>query len=261
MTTKTTDALPPFDEDILYDAQELAFDAWEESNRQKRVALAKKALKLSPYCIDAYNILAEDTEDSTKCVELYTQGIEAGKKAFGKKFFRENQGYFWGLIETRPYMRAMEGLADCLWELGDHQKAIETYLEMLRLNPNDNQGVRYILLGWLITESVFEPAEKLLLDYKDDSSAFLLYGAALLYFKQGRKVKARNALKKAMDVNSYIPEFLLNPKKKYIPKSEAERMFGGYQKGHPSEAEEYRRWANKVWKETPDALEWLKECL
>jgi hypothetical protein len=89
----------------------------------------------------------------------------------------------------------------------------------------------------------------------------MMYGAALLYFKQGRKVKARNALKKAMEANVHVPEFLLNPKKKCVPESEAEKRFGGYQRGHASEAKEYRKWADKLWLETPNALDWLKESL
>jgi len=258
MPTKTSEPLTPFDDDALYEAQDLAFDAWEESNPKKRIALVKKALHISPYCADAYNILAEGTEDIGECVRLYTQGIDVGKKAFGKKFFKNNEGIFWGLIETRPYMRAMEGLADCLWAQGERQKAIETYQEMLRLNPNDNQGVRYLLFYWLIAESMSEPAEKLFSDYREQS-AFMLYGAVLLYFRQGRKVKARNALKKAMEANPHVPEFLLNPKKKYKPATEAEAY--GYMFGHPSEANEYRRWAGEFWLEVPGALDWMREQL
>lgn len=253
------DTLPLFDEDALYNAQNIAFDAWEATSRQRRLTLAKKALGISPYCTDAYNIMAGVTDDLAECVRLYTNGIEVGKAAFGKKFFKENEGYFWGFTETRPYMRAMEGLAGCLWVLGDRVRAIDTYQEMLRLNPNDNQGVRFLLIHWMIAESMFEPTEKILADYSKDSSAFMLYGAALLYFRQGRKVKARNALKKARDANPHVPEFLLNPKKKYVPESKGETLFGGYRLGHASEANEYRTWAAEIWSEIPIALDWLNE--
>ncbi|MDR2360847.1 MAG: tetratricopeptide repeat protein [Oscillospiraceae bacterium] len=255
---KTADSLPPLNEDSLYDAQSLAFDAWEEPVEKKRIALAKKALKTSPYCADGYNILAEEANDIAERVRLYAQGVEMGKMALGKKFFKQNEGHFWGIIETRPFMRSMEGLADCLWEQGERQKAIETYQEMLRLNPNDNQGVRYVLIGWLISRGAFEAAEELLATYPD-RSAFMLYGAALLYFMQGRKVKARNALKKAIDANPHVPEFLLNPKKKYKPQT-AEESFG-YRQGYAGEANEYRCLSYEVWRELPGALDWLKGSL
>lgn len=250
---KPDDALPPFNEEALYEAQELTFDAWEEPNRKKQVAL-----RTSPYCTDAYNVLAQSSQDLTERITLYMQGIEVGKKAFGKKFFEENEGYFWGMTETRPFMRAMEGFSDCLWEQGERKRAIKNNQEMLRLNPNDNQGIRYVHINWLIAEDEFESAEKLLSDYPENST-FMLYSAALLYFRQARKVKAKNTLKKGLEANPHVIEFLLNPKKKYAPESQAEKMFGGYQPGHASEADEYRRLAGDIWKEVSGALDWLRE--
>ena len=40
----------------LMDAQEIIYDAWEESNPRVRVALANKALAISPLCADAKNV-------------------------------------------------------------------------------------------------------------------------------------------------------------------------------------------------------------
>lgn len=42
------------------------------------------------------------------------------------------------------------GLAAALWRLGRHQEAIGHYQAMLKLNPNDNQGIRYVLAGYLL---------------------------------------------------------------------------------------------------------------
>ena len=50
---------PPFSEAKLEQAQQLIYDAWEEPTRQKCLSLARKALGISPYCADAYNLLAE----------------------------------------------------------------------------------------------------------------------------------------------------------------------------------------------------------
>lgn len=57
---------------------------------------------------------------------------------------------FWGILETRPYMRALMGLAQTLVELGRVNEALAQFRELLRLNPNDNQGVRYPLLSELV---------------------------------------------------------------------------------------------------------------
>ena len=53
--------------------------------------------------------------------------------------------------------------------------AIGSYQELLRLNPGDNQGVRYMLLPLLLARGQFEPAEKLMADFGDDAMATWRY--------------------------------------------------------------------------------------
>jgi ST7 protein. len=260
MKTNLTGTLPPFSEDALDEAQDITYDAWDEPNKAKRVALARKALRISPYCTDAYNTLAQDSAEIAERKMFYEKGVAVGELALGKEFFKENAGYFWGLVETRPYMRSLQGLAKCLWEIGERQESIEKYSELIRLNPSDNQGIRYILINCLIAVQSNESAEKLLVEYPENS-AFLLYSAALLYFRQSRAVKARNALKKAYSANKHVPDFLLNPEKKYKSTSQIEIDYCGYARGEASEANEYRELAGEVWRETSGALAWLKESL
>lgn len=93
-------------------AAHLMYDAWGASDPKRRIALAKKALGLSPLCADAYVLLAQETASNLdQAIELYRQGVEAGEMALGKAAFRDDVGHFWGLLETRPYMRARHGLA------------------------------------------------------------------------------------------------------------------------------------------------------
>ena len=76
--------------------------------------------------------------------------LEAGELALGPQGFEEYDGHFWGFLETRPYMRARHGLALTLLKLGEEAVAMEHFRVMLKLNPNDNQGIRYLLLGSLL---------------------------------------------------------------------------------------------------------------
>src|SRR4030042_5433202 len=153
----------------LKEAQDLIYDAWEVDDSKRRVALARKALEISPDCADAYVLLAEETASSlTDALNLYRQGVEAGERALGKDAFEEDVGYFWGVLETRPYMRARAGLAECLWASVKHDEAIEHYKEMLRLNPNDNQGIRDLLFPRLIVSGRDKEAEALFREYEDD---------------------------------------------------------------------------------------------
>jgi tetratricopeptide (TPR) repeat protein len=134
-------------------AQDIIYDAWDASDKKQRIALAKKALELSPLCADAYVLLAQETaKDLDQAIEIYRQGLEAGEKALGKTAFRKDVGYFWGLLEPRPYMRARHGLAQALWDKGLRDETMTHYPDMLRLNPNDNQGT--VICCWTAFSSL-----------------------------------------------------------------------------------------------------------
>ncbi len=236
-------------------AQDVMYEAWGTSSRKKRADLAKYALQISPDCADAYVLLAAETTESLReKADLFEQGVRAGERALGTEFFDEAAGGFWGLIETRPYMRARLGLASSLWGLAERSAAIEHAREMLRLNPNDNQGVRDVLLEWLLTEGKNEEAGALLKRYEGDASADWLYGLALHAFRTGgRSTKADRLLREAIEENSHVPAYLLDEKEP--PKHGPELI----ELGGESEAMEYADGAQGLWYFTPGALEWLKE--
>ncbi len=76
-----------------------------EAPPAKRARLAREAIEISPDCADAYVLLAEDAESAAAALPLYEQGVAAGERALGKKAFKQDKGHFWGVLETRPYMR------------------------------------------------------------------------------------------------------------------------------------------------------------
>src|SRR6266849_8248469 len=140
-------------DDATAKAQDVIYEAWDQTNPRARVALARKALTISPLCADAYVLLAEEQAKSAEeRLEYYRKGVEMGGQALGSEGFKEYAGHFWGFLETRPYMRARAGLASTLLQLGDIDDALAHYRDMLKLNPNDNQGIRYVLAGCLLRQ-------------------------------------------------------------------------------------------------------------
>ena len=230
------------------------YEAWEARGPQ-RVALARKALEISPDCADAYVLLAEETSRSPQeACELYALGVAAGERALGAEFFQEEVGHFWGVLEARPYMRARAGLAQCLWVLGEQEAAVAHYREMLRLNPGDNQGVRYIMLESLLRMRRDDEAGRLLEDeeYRDDGSATWLYSRALLVFRQeGDGGESRRHLKEALKQNAHVPAYLLGRKR--LPR-QLPALIGF---GDEPEAVDYAVGTLINWHQTPGALEWL----
>ena len=238
-------------------AQDIMYDAWEESNPAKRISLARKALKVSADCADAYVLLAEEQAGNLKqSFELYQQGVEAGRRALGKKFFKENEGFFWGMVETRPFMRAMQGMALSLWGMNRNTEALEVFKEMLRLNPGDNQGMRYSLLELLLEMKREEEMRQLFAQYEDDWSAIWKYTQALLTFRTaGESKRANQALDEAFKQNSFVPAYLLGKKRLPVRLPETIGM------GDETEAMDYASHYLNYWRKTPGALEWLGKQL
>lgn len=239
----------------LEEAQEVIYQALESSGK-RRLELARKALAISPDCADAYVLLAEAAADPQEARRHYEQGVQAGERALGAEAFAESAGHFWGLIETRPYMRARLGLAQVLWYLDERQEAIGHLQAMLTLNPNDNQGVRYLLAGWLLATGDDDALEQLLTQYPDEWSASWAYTKALHTFRRKGPGKAADAaLKEALEVNPHVPLYLLGvePLPKDLP--------GYYSPGDRNEAVTYLAEGAEGWLQTPGAMKWLEESL
>jgi tetratricopeptide (TPR) repeat protein len=241
-------------EDQAMRAQDVMYQAWEESNPARRISLAHQALKISPDCADAYVLLAEEEADTLqRALDLYQKGMTAGRRALGEDYFKGNTGYFWGLLETRPYMRALEGKASCLWQLGRRQDALEIYYEMLHLNPGDNQGVRYMLADLLLSMDRDTDLAKLLRQFKDDTSAVWCFTQALLEFrKAGASPKANRLIQAALEFNPHVLPYLSI--KKRIPKRLPDYI--GF--GDENEASVYAANHLNYWRRTPGALDWLQ---
>lgn len=119
-----------------------AMDHINAGDKTKAAQLCRKALRTYPHGTDALATLAEiESETTEQFLTRLRQTVAAGRQDLGPKCFKEDKGYFWGLIETRPFMRAMATLADTLISIGTPEardEAIVIHEEMLALNPNDN---------------------------------------------------------------------------------------------------------------------------
>src|ERR1700731_4780529 len=193
-------------DDATAKAQDVMYEAWERTTSRARIALARKALGISPLCADAYVLLAEEARSIEEARDYYAKGVEAGELALGPEGFKQYAGHFWGFLETRPYMRARAGLASTLLQLGDVDGALTHYRDMLELNPNDNQGIRYVLAGCLLRQDN-DSALKELLAAHEDGSAFWLYTRALVAFRESGDgdEQAAALVRDAWSANEHVP--------------------------------------------------------
>lgn len=201
---------------------------------------------------DAYVLLAEEKAQTIEeALRLYESGVKAGERAVGKKTFEEDAGGFWGLVETRPYMRARAGLANCLWTMGRRSEAISHYRELLRLNPNDNQGIRYSLASALLETGKISALQELLDQYNEPTADWLFTRALVAYIRGGNSDDTRNSLRTALDGNPHVSAFLLGEKR--LPKKLPD--YTGF--GDEDEAASYAAEFGPGWRQTKGAIDWL----
>lgn len=235
-------------------AEAILHKAFEAGESAEVVALAREALAVWPDCADAYVLLAEQARGPKEALGLYSEGVAAGERDLGEAAFRTAAGRFWGWLPTRPYMRAKFGLAQALWVLGRRDEAVEQYQDMLRLNPDDNQGVRYSLAACLLETGRDAELGDLLTQYDEDGSASWAYSAALLAFRrEGDTPQTRKLLTAARKANKFVPDFLTG--RETLPSRMPETV--GH--GDRDEAVDYAVGFLNGWRGTPGAVAWLRK--
>ena len=233
-------------------AANLVAMAYRADDPARVIDLARKALAVWPDCTDAYVLLAEQTPGPKEALDLYAQGVEAAARDLGEVAFRVGVGHFWSALPTRPYMRARLGVAQTLWVLGRRVETVEHYHELLRLNPTDNQGVRYLLASALIELGRDEALADLLSRYSDGSACWA-YSAALLTFRRGGDTtSSRRLLAAAKRANPHVPDFLTG--RETFPSE----MPDGVGRGDRDEAIDYAAGFLNGWRATSGAIEWLR---
>ena len=202
----------PAPSDPVAQAQELAYDAMEAAERgdvERAVELAQQACDLHPHCVDALLLLSQaGSENRRELIENLRRTVEVAAEGLGDDF-EEMPGRFWGFHETRPYMRARAMLAQMLAEAGKHDEAIEHYEEMLNLNPGDNQGLRYELMGLYLLKGNLDGVRWLFEQYEDEGSAVFAWGRVLERYLDDDEPGALAALERARKGNEHVEAYLL----------------------------------------------------
>jgi len=230
---------------------DLMYQAYD-NDPEEGIRLAQQALQLDPENVRAYNYLAQNESNPEKSFILLKRAVELGEKQLGDQFFKENKGHFWGLIETRPYMTARLELAQCLEAMGKWKEAVKIYQEMLKLNPNDNQGIRYMLARLFLLLYKYDLFYKLHKKYKGEESAFWLYNYAYFVFKTHGTGKTSNeALNKAYMANKHVIGIMIGKEK--MPDDLKEY----YSPGQTDEAAFYLMDNVEMWMKDKETVRWV----
>lgn len=179
--------------------------------------------------------------------------IKAAKELLGAHFVEDNTGYFWGLPETRPYMMLRARRAEFAFKAKRYQACADELEALMVLNPNDNQGNRYLLMNCYVLLKQWDKLSELL-SRGDEGSLFALASKVLrLYALQGDSAKSKTLKKELKQYNKFAERFLTGQAK--LPKELPEY----YGTGDKNEAVTYVYNGGKLaWQSVEGALFWLR---
>jgi len=237
-----------------HQAQEVAYEGWEKKTKRGRARAARKALGISQDTPDGHLLLAHDAASWEEAAALCVQAVAAAERILGADFLTQYEEEFWEYAVTRPYMRARLALGYCLWKQGKRDAAAEHFQALVRLNPGDNQGARYLLAALWLEQGKFDAARRLATRYSPDSLCYWAYNRVLYEFHQrGPSRRAWRRLERAFQQNPFVPLYLAG---KWHARS---HRIDFVDPGEESEALEYYGIFGDAWRMTEGALEWLAE--
>ncbi len=235
-------------------AQELVWDAMDAPTPKKQLALLTEALRIHPGNLEARRMILDFSKLSpAEQIPVLRELVELNAAALGPEIFVTGHKHFWGLIETRPYMRARHSLAFALRSNGQLSEAAAEFAAMLDLCENDNPGHRYSLLPLLLRLGRVDEARSLLAKHSDEDMPVFSWCRALERFLSGDLAEARIAVNRAKELNPHLPAFILG--RKLIPKATPH----SYCPGEESEAQCFAADLKDTWKAHPSAVTWLRE--
>jgi hypothetical protein len=139
--------------------------------------------------------------------------------------------------------------------VGNLTDAIEVFERMLELNPNDNQGMRYPLLGLYLATKPPESADKLMSSYPDEEAVMgcFAWARVLERWLSMQWAEAEAALARARKVNRFVEHYMSG--ESALP----DEVPAYYRPGEESEAQVCARELAVAWTGLPAFRDWLRE--
>ena len=216
------------------------------------IAALQRLVARKPEFIDGHAhlgfVLLEQGK-TQKALEACLRGVAVGECSIPKNF---NGRIEWGHLDNRPFLRAMHGAIVCHLRLRRHQAAVALMERMLAYNPNDNQGIRYLLGPEYLRLGKRGEALQLL-EREADHYPPYHYELALLHAQEGNWTAAATSLRRGFYANSYIAEILCGN-----PHPAPLSIWHGTNYSESGLAKEYISMYGESWRRKPDCLAFVR---
>ncbi|GAA5817972.1 MAG: conserved hypothetical protein [Methanobrevibacter sp. CfCl-M3] len=202
--------------------------------------------------VELYDDVPEKRELNT--IEDYETALNDFHNSKGDEYFKEHEGYLWKLAESRPYMMWLLGYSNVLWDNNEKEKAVDVLKYIIKLNPEDNQGVKDLLLPRLLELNKIDEFDEYNEKYKTYPNSGIKYDRLFRGIKLNLKDKdVLQLFRVAKGSNPGILEYLLG--KKDIPAV----LPDDFSIGKEDEAVYYVSLAYNSWLNDEKAIDKLKE--
>lgn len=186
--------------------KEEAWECYEEAlqcdSLRERKRLLNEAIQFDPDFLDAKSELASLCTNADTRMKKFRELQTEEEAILEREHLMERKGSFYGIWETRPYIRLRYRIFSEFIERRQLRLAMKEGEEILIYNENDNTGSRYALLAIYCLLEEFDKADDLLRRYPEESVPMLLYEAVLNYRRNDRRKMRRNLRK----IRERVPE-------------------------------------------------------
>lgn len=194
-----------------------------------------------------YDLTLEEDLAATRAI------IGIAERRLGQKAFKAYAGHFWRFLETRPYMQARAELASLLDEAGQTELAINEWDALIDLDPDDNQGLRFVMLPLCLRLGLTDKAGHLLAQFAEADGGSTLYAWCQLLERLlvGDDAGAAAVLASARQANGFVEAYLLGHRQ---PPRDPSSEFDA---GTREEAGYFAHILLEAWDPHAGALKWL----
>lgn len=240
------------------DYMELAFNAEEEKDA---LVYAKRALIMDKNNLDAEVMIAElSAENGEELLLEYRRLIKKAEKALADSGLWDEQyfGAYWGIYETRPYMKLRFAYADFLIQQGKRKLAINEYADLLRLCISDNLGVRYKLIHLYAFYEDELSAVRLYKEFEGHNNTMMLLPMVTLYYRLDDYASAARYLELLKKANPYTLKFFLEMSDDEMEDSVNQILqFGAYEHASIEEFVACMQENSYLYASTEGVIEWI----
>lgn len=125
-------------------------DAFDDTEVEDFVDKLFELIDEDPFFFDPYLTMVELFEEA----ELYDESAELMEKAYeiAVQLITAKNGRWpaklrWGFVENRHIIKTLTTRGVLFWKNDRKEEALNLFNRLLRMNPNDNGGNRFLILG------------------------------------------------------------------------------------------------------------------